>query len=89
MKKHSSNKVSITDTGFDPASIEVKHGAVIEWVNDDDKPHTVTFDAHPTGNPAPSGDIAPGESFKLTATTAGTFGYRDEKGAAKGTVKVT
>lgn len=89
MKKGNREKVSITDKGFKPKEIEVKHGAVIVWTNDDDVPHTVAFDPHPTGNPAPSGDIAPGESFELTATTAGEFTYKDEKGTGAGSIKVT
>jgi plastocyanin len=66
-------KVSITDTSFDPATVTVKRGEVVTWVNDGTKPHTVTSD---DGTTMKSGPLDPGASFATLFKTVGTFRYR-------------
>ena len=63
--------VAIDGTAFQPATLTVKVGDSVTWVNKDPFPHTVTsaaggFDSH---------EIAPGKSWKYTATKKGEFAY--------------
>jgi plastocyanin len=54
---------------FDPPSIEVKSGDVVEWKNEDITPHTATsatFD---------SASIEPDKSWQHTFTEPGSFSY--------------
>lgn len=54
---------------FNPATVEVKRGDVVEWKNEDITPHTVTsasFD---------SASIDPDKSWKHTFSEAGNFAY--------------
>lgn len=58
---------------FDPASVTVSAGAVVEWVNVGSAPHNVTFDAFPTLN---SPTMNGGAHFEVRFTQAGTYQYR-------------
>ena len=65
-----------TDTsnkGFTPNSITVVLGvnSTVVWTNNDGSPHTVTSN----GGTFDSGNMAPGQSFTYTFTSAGTFAY--------------
>lgn len=60
-------QVSMRNLQFDPVTIEIKIGDMVEWKNDDIVVHTATsalFD---------SGTIAPGESWRHSFTNAGEF----------------
>jgi len=62
-------KVSMRNMQFDPQSLKVKKGTVVEWKNDDLVPHTATsasFD---------SGTLAAGKSWRHTFTKTGEFSY--------------
>ena len=64
-----SGDVSIRDNLFSPASITVDVGSTVAWGNNGQAPHTVTtagFD---------SGLIMPGERFRRSFATAGSFDY--------------
>ncbi len=58
---------------FEPASLSVKVGTQVEWLNTTDAPHTVNSDT--AGTFASTGNITQNQSFKFTFTTAGTFPY--------------
>ena len=62
--------VMIDGTKYEPATVTVKRGETVVWVNKDPFPHTVTakgvFDSH---------DIAAGKSWKYTARKAGEYAY--------------
>src|SRR3954452_25027649 len=65
------HQVAIDGLKFQPDSLTVQSGDSIVWTNKDPFPHTVTspsggFDSH---------EIAPGQSWKYTASKKGTFGY--------------
>jgi plastocyanin len=64
------NTVVLEGTGYQPASLTVKRGTTVSFVNKDPFPHTVTapgkFD---------SKDIAAGKTWKYKATKAGHFDY--------------
>src|SRR4029453_19182222 len=61
--------VTMGNFAFSPATVTVTAGDTITWTNDDAIVHTATsatgaFD---------SGDLAPGDSYSVTFTTAGTY----------------
>ncbi len=58
---------------FDPASLSIKMGTQVEWLNTTDAPHTVTSDTG--GTFASPSNITQNQNFKFTFTTAGTFPY--------------
>jgi plastocyanin len=69
--KAAAHTVAIDGTNFQPATLTVKVGDSVTWVNKDPFPHTATsiaggFDSH---------EIAPGKSWKYTATKKGEFAY--------------
>ena len=62
--------VSIFDFGYDPATLSVSMGQPVEWTNDGDVPHTVTFD-----DGQDSGTLNVGGTFEHTFDAAGEFAY--------------
>ena len=60
----------IEATQYEPASLVVKRGDTVTWINKDPIPHTVTaagkFDSRP---------IAAGKSWKYVAKQAGDYAY--------------
>ena len=76
--------VMIEGTRYEPATVTVKRGQTVVWVNKDPFPHTVTakgvFDSH---------DIAAGKLWKYTARKAGEYAYTCTLHTnMKGTLKV-
>ena len=65
--------VTITSSGYSPAVVTVKRGAVVTWTNDDAATHTVTADDRTTMK---SGLVETGQSFATLFEEAGTFRYR-------------
>ncbi len=62
---------------FNPGSLTVKKGTTVTWTNDDSVNHDVTK----VGGPGPdfksgSGNLASGDTYKVTFDTAGTITYR-------------
>jgi plastocyanin len=75
-------------SAFEPSSISIPANMTVIWFNDDDSPHSVTFnDTNPEAI-AP-GDIAPGGFFIHQFSTPGIYAYYDnENPSAKGRIKV-
>ena len=67
------NTITISSSGYSPASLTVAMGSTITWTNNDNTAHTVTTDDGSIN----SGDIAAGASYTKTFTAAGTFNYHD------------
>ena len=70
-KAAAAHTVAIDGATFQPATLTIKAGDSVTWVNKDPFPHTVTsaaggFDSH---------EIASGKSWKYTATKKGEFAY--------------
>lgn len=76
----------IQGVGFEPGMLRINVGDTVEWRNNSQDTHTVTFDparaaeaAHvslPEGvEPFDSGELAPGETFSHTFGTAGVYHY--------------
>lgn len=65
--------VDIDGMSYSPASISVKVGTTVKWVNSDYySAHTVTSN---NGTSFSSGNIPRGGSFSFTPTVAGSFPY--------------
>lgn len=74
--------VAIQDYSFAPATITVKTGTRIDWINDGPSSHSVTsdstgFDSGALDAPASNGygGMTNGGSFGVTFTKAGTYTY--------------
>ncbi|HEV7178542.1 MAG TPA: cupredoxin family copper-binding protein [Candidatus Baltobacteraceae bacterium] len=63
--------VHIKDMAFKPDSATVPAGSTVTFVNDDQVAHTVTA----SDQSFDSKDIAPGKSWQMTFTKAGTYPY--------------
>ena len=87
-------QVAITKDGFVPESILVKKGTQIIWQNQDENPHQVSSDPHPTHTNLAGFDslkpLASGDSFSFIFEKSGTFTYHDHLNPLKlqGTVIV-
>ena len=83
------NKVDIGDMAFVPASITVKAGTAVSWLNTDSVQHTVTADT-PSDNAPASQAFGLGETYVFLFTTPGTYTYHCSiHPSMKGTVIVT
>jgi plastocyanin len=67
-------KVSITDSGFKPATVQIKQWHVVTWTNKGKKRHGVASD---TGKTLESGTFGPGQAYGNLFKQAGTFTYHD------------
>jgi plastocyanin len=67
-----SQTVSMADLAYSPAQLEVPAGTTVTWTNDDEAPHTVTFDGDAI---ADSDQLEPGADFSATFDKAGTYTY--------------
>lgn len=69
------DKVTIANYAFSPATITVKVGTTVTWTNTDSVHHTVTAD----NGQGPQSDLfGKGESYSYTFTKAGTYTYHCE-----------
>jgi len=66
------HKVTIKNLKYDPATLSIKPGETVIWVNKDDNDHTVTSD---DGNTLKSENLGSGDSYKHTFDKAGKFKY--------------
>jgi plastocyanin len=80
-----SHRIVIEGVQYAPQEVTANVGEVIEWINHDPFPHTVTA----TGKEFDSHDIAAGGSWKYTVTRTGAFEYAcTYHPTMKGTVRV-
>jgi plastocyanin len=63
--------VVMDGTAFQPAEVTVRAGDVVEWVNKDPFPHSVSADTAGLH----SGDLEPDRTWRYRAVTRGTFHY--------------
>lgn len=66
------NKVTINNLTFTPADISVKKGETVTWTNNDSVVHTVEFE---TDDLEDSGNLQPGDTYRLAFNDEGTFNY--------------
>ena len=77
-----------TDSGmlaFEPATVTIKAGDTVKFINNKLAPHNAVFDGHDEYS---HGDLAfnPGESWEETFSEAGTFDYYCEPHRGAGMV---
>ena len=79
-------KVTILDSGYDPAEVAIKAGEAVTWKNGGQHAHTVTAD----DGSFDSGPKNPGMEWSYPFKKAGTYTYKcTQDPAMKGTVKVS
>jgi plastocyanin len=66
--------VDMKDIKFMPATVNVKKGGTVQWVNKDSVPHNVTKDDGPGADFA-SDTVNPGGKYSQKFDTAGTVAY--------------
>ena len=83
------NEVWITANGFEPATLTVKAGTTVTWINKDNANHTVDSGKpnQPT-NIFSSPTIRPNGTFRHQFSTKGTFDYYCARTLATGKIIV-
>lgn len=86
--------VTLSDSGFAPASVTVKAGTTVTFVNESAGPMWVASDPHPTHTLLPGFDelasVEKGGTYEYTFTKVGTWTYHNHRmPGEKGTVVVT
>jgi len=76
--------VSITSTGYSPASITIKAGESVRFVNNDSAKHGASGDDQKWG----TGTLNAGQKFARYFKTPGLFTFHDAYGTATGTIIV-
>jgi plastocyanin len=75
-------EVTITSTGFNPATISVAKGTTVTWKNADNARHQVASEPYPShSNLEGLFSIEPlntGDTYSYTFNEAGTFNYLDQ-----------
>lgn len=66
-----SERITIENDAFSPATVTVRRGTTVTWLNNDDEAHTATA----SNRTFDSGDLARGQKYSFTFATAGTFAY--------------
>lgn len=66
------NTVAIKNFAFAPATLTVKTGTKVTWINQDTDAHTVTSQ---NGGPLRSAALSTGKSYSYTFTKAGSYAY--------------
>lgn len=73
--------ISITASGFSPASVEISKGGKITWKNNDTVDHQPASAPHPVHTDLPvlgNGKVlTPGEDFSVIIDQVGVFGFHD------------
>lgn len=83
------SQVTITADGFDPATITVKKGQGLTWVNQDNATHQLKADT-PDNSPLKDEEVfGEGDEYSVIFEETGTFPYYDsQKPSLQGTVVV-
>ncbi|HLD26190.1 MAG TPA: hypothetical protein VJC05_04070 [Candidatus Andersenbacteria bacterium] len=73
--------ISMTETGFAPATVRIKAGSTVTFVNDGQALHWPASDVHPTHDVLPGfdsrGGVATGGSYAYTFTKVGSWRFHD------------
>ena len=92
MKATNENTITLTAGAFSPATLTVKAGTKVTWVNKSGSTATVNSDPHPTHtnySPLNLGRFSNGENLSLVFDKPGTYGYHNHLDATeRGTVIV-
>lgn len=81
--------VTITDSGYEPATVKVKKGQDITWKNQTSKAKQIVSDEGKPAGFAATEALGQGDTYSFTFDQTGTFHYHDpENVGSKGTVIV-
>jgi plastocyanin len=69
---HGANEIGIDNFAFAPATLTVKAGTKVVWINDDDVPHLIV---NTEGKFKPSPLLDTNQRFSATLTAPGTYRY--------------
>lgn len=90
--QQSQNTVTLTSNGFSPATLTIKTGKTVTWVNKSGESATVNSDPHPTHTdytPLNLDNFLDGGTLTLTFDKPGTFGYHNHLNPSEwGTITV-
>jgi len=79
--------VNFTDNGFSPASVTIKQGETVRFVNQSSELIWVASNPHPTHTDYPGFDekmaVSIGGTYDFTFTKIGTWGYHNHKDPAQ------
>ena len=76
--------ISLTNSGYSPASVTITAGTVIKFVNTGTAKHTASDDSGDWG----TGTLNGGDNFSRYFKVAGTYTFHDAYGTSKGTIIV-
>lgn len=76
-KQAAGPSVAITMAGPNPASIKIKKGQEVTWVNQDSRTHRLSADQSALPGFDSIDTLATGDSYTFTFDTIGTFHYYD------------
>ncbi len=86
------NTVTLTQDGFSPATLTIKVGTKVTWINKSGGDATVNSNPHPAHTnytPLNLGGFSNGGTLSLTFNKAGTYGYHNHLSASQiGTIVV-
>lgn len=86
------NTITYTSSGFSPASLTIKAGTTVTWINNSGSGLSVNSNPHPihtSYSPLNIGTIVNGQSKSLIFDKPGTYGYHNHLNPSdKGTVIV-
>lgn len=74
------NAVTLTQNGWSPATLTIKAGQAVTWINKSGQDATVNSNPHPTHTDYPPlnlGSFSNGVSLSLLFPKAGTYGYHN------------
>lgn len=86
------NAVTLTQNGWSSATLSIKAGQTVTWINKSGQDATVNSNPHPTHTDYPAlnlGSFPDGGSLSLNFPKAGTYGYHNHLNPSeKGTIIV-
>jgi plastocyanin len=78
--------VSITDSGFNPSTLNVTPGTTVTWTNNSSEERRID---ELSNHIFRSDDLAPGDTFSYTFSTPDTFYYEEDRDDFQGTIVVS
>lgn len=80
----SATNITVSSTGFSPASVTIKSGTAVRFTNTDSEKHAASANDGTWG----TGTLTTGKHFSKYFKEAGTYTYKDKYGTATGTIVV-
>lgn len=91
-QQQAQNTVTLTSNGFSPATLTIKTGETVTWLNKSGEAATVNSDPHPVHTdyaPLNLGNFPDGGTLTLTFDKPGSYGYHNHLNPSqRGTITV-